>query len=538
VEKLRDYVYPRYHDCRAMYASFNTDGEGEISLDDIIQHTKGMGLEKKDLGLAFNAVDINGDGAIDFPEFCQMFNPDKFPKPTNHPVSVANAATLLHLHNVLEQKQRTLKECMPNHTKLYNAIRHQDPISSGTLSVAQFKEALGKGPTGLNLPLSEAELDKIAQSCDPARTGTVQYRGLLRQLSQLDLNEDVAELRQNEDGKKKEWGMPQHRVAQQRSLDHFAETLLRDAPTTNDVGSATVHPRMNTPSTAPSQRDFGKRAHEALEEQEREEERWEDAHDQGGAGMFMQGGAGEKSLARLAKARSVEEQRHAGEALTERTRERLAKARFYLDENGGGCTGRTLKGTQRSIATSRDILAELDTGGFGAQGLEHNTRSGATPIWLHADTYGRVGNGAGVNPNSGLYLPASERWQTASLHHPDRAQRMKDASKFTNSEHVAFEKAAKREKQYERRDNAEKRIMRHYVTNEARKEIEHQSNLKSLSRQQLGYLQQVSKNEDKAEKKAQFTGFGMKKMYSGRHLEHQWHPDPGRSSFRDPDPHH
>jgi len=360
----------------------------------------------------------------------------------------------------------------------------------------------------------------------------VQYRGLLRQLSQLDLNEDVKELRRNEDGDNNDWGKPQHRITQQRSLDHFAETLMRDAPTTHDVGGSTIHPRMNTPSTAPSQRDFGKRAHELLEEQERAEERWEDANDQGGAGMFMQGGSGEKSLARMAAARAKEERRHMGEGLTERTRERLAKARFYLDEDGGGATGRTLKGTQRSAATSRDILAELDSGGFGTQGLEQNTRSGATPFWLHEDTYGRVGNGSGVAPNSGLYLPASERWQTTSIHHPDRVQRMKDASGLTNSQHTALEKKAKRDQQYERREAAESRIMRHYVTDEARKEIEHQSNLKSLSRQQLGYLKTVSTNEDKAEQKAQFTGFGKKRMYPHAvdHLEAQWHPDPNRST--------
>merc|ERR1719352_1354509 len=104
---------------------------------------------------------------------------------------------------------------------------------------------------------------------------------------------------------------------------------------------------------------------------------------------MMRPNTGERLMARRARERQEVEDEHRGEQLTERTKERLVRARFYLDEGEEHAEDAHfhLK-TQRSEATSRAILEDLESGVIASRNLPHNTRSSATPSWLHRDTHG------------------------------------------------------------------------------------------------------------------------------------------------------
>ena len=121
----------------------------------------------------------------------------------------------------------------------------------------------------------------------------------------------------------------------------------------------------------------------------------------------------------------------------------------------------------------------------------------------------------------GLTLPAT--WAALRPPHANAALHAHfspPCCAFSSARH-GRETAAEREATFERRDAAEQRIMRHYSNDEARKELERQACLKHKSKTQLGYFKTVFENEEKAMERAQFTGYGKKKMFhAGGHSSH------------------
>jgi Ca2+-binding EF-hand superfamily protein len=189
VDELQRKVASRYHDYREMFRSMDLKKTGHLDVKDFEASTQGIELDltHKELESLFSHVDMNRDGRVDFGEFCDVFNPRKYPLPASlNPSDIAKNSVSKFYDRLSEHQHKTKTAC-DNSTKLRNAIRVYDPCGSGLISRREFALIVGSSDKGLGLGMDEHELNQVMHAVDPTHNGKIRYRELLRELQQPDV---------------------------------------------------------------------------------------------------------------------------------------------------------------------------------------------------------------------------------------------------------------------------------------------------------------------------------------------------------------
>lgn len=519
-DALRTSVADKYHDTKSMFRSFDEDKDGSISVEDILYKTRDNKLpfSEDDLRLAVKHIDTSNSGVIEFDEFCALFDPSKFPKPGPEGIPSPRAAgAMVQLNDLLEQHQLQTKTSATNDQKLKNAVRHADPCSTGVLSRERFRQLMGPGQ--LNLPISGDALDDLMEGIDPGATGQVKYQPLLRQLAQLEYNEEARALYSQKQQQGCIIDVPQMRRNQLRVIDFMNKTLEQRKVDFKEEHAGVSKSHRRVPQSV--------RHHSArLDPFDSDEQ------------PFMPGMSPVRTKTNRQKNNNRQNMTQSTsipasigkvriEDLTSRTRSRLEAAGYstgtaidehelaqqlakmsleYGEYGSASARSRAYTGSARSDQ-SQQIFHDLEAGGVGDGATAINTRSGATPYWVYGDTHGRVGMGGyGVNPGSGLYISERNRFRTtAHESHPHLK------AGLSPNQVMSQTKRQIRQAKGDRRRAHETRIMDHYKKDDEIKKAEDDLRIVSKSKQQMKYYQQVYEHETKAAELGAFTGSGCKR---------------------------
>lgn len=165
VRKL-DIPADKIQEYRDTFNSFDKDGSGTISVEEIARAMKNIGNEmsEEEVREMVKDLDQDGSGEIDFEEFTTLMHRTEEPAQEE---TVPEEAI---------QEEPAQEEFTEQEDEVIRAFKSFDRDDSGTLSMSEFKDIL----TSFDDKLNDYEIENIFKQADLDHDGQLNYREFVK----------------------------------------------------------------------------------------------------------------------------------------------------------------------------------------------------------------------------------------------------------------------------------------------------------------------------------------------------------------------